>query len=73
MPYTRTIKLPLIELSRLLKGYANADEIGSAIGKTEKTARARLKTPTDITLGELIALSRRLHIPKDEIMGAIKW
>lgn len=72
MPYIKREKL-FGAVARLLKGYGTASEIGTALGRTDKTARARLDKPEDLTLGELRMLSMRLHIPKEEILGAIKW
>ena len=61
-------------VARLLKGYASVTEIAAAMGKkSPKTARSRLVNPQDLTLGELRTLSMRLHIPKEEIVNAIKW
>ncbi len=73
MPYVKKREALFAAVGRLLKGYATAAEIGTALGRTDKTARARLGKPEDLTLGELRTLSMRLHIPKDEIMEAIKW
>lgn len=72
MPYIKKEKL-FDAVARTLKGYANASEIGAALGKSYQTARARLDKPEDLTLGELRMLSMRLHIPKEEIMNVIKW
>lgn len=73
MPYVKKRETLFASVARLLKGYGNATEIGTALGKTDKTARARLGKPEDLTLGELRMLSMRLHIPKEEIVNAIKW
>ena len=72
MPYIKKDKL-FDAVTRTLKGYGNASEIGVAIGKSYQTARARLNKPEELTLGELRLLSLRLHIPKEEILSAIKW
>lgn len=73
MPYVKKREALFAAVGRLLKGYASTAEIGTALGKTDKTARARLGKPEDLTLGELRLLSLRLHIPKEEILSAIKW
>ena len=72
MPHIKREKL-FDAVTRTLKGYGNASEIGTAIGKSYQTARARLNNPQDLTLGELRLLSLRLHIPKEDLMNAIKW
>lgn len=72
MPYIKKEKL-FDAVARTLKGYGNASEIGTAIGKSYQTARARLNKPEELTLGELRLLSLRLHIPKEDLMNAIRW
>lgn len=72
MPHIKREKL-FDAVTRLLKGYAKASEIGEALGKSYQTAKERLDNPQDLTLGELRTLSMRLHIPKEEIMNVIKW
>lgn len=73
MPRVLNRPKPFEAVARLLKGYAKASEIGTALGKSYQTARMRLDKPEDLTLGELRLLSLRLHIPKEELISAIKW
>lgn len=73
MPRTLNREPLFMPVARTLKGYGNASEIGTAIGKSYQTARARLNKPEELTLGELRLLSLRLHIPKEELISAIKW
>lgn len=72
MPYVKREAL-FAPVARLLRGYSSTANIAAAIGKTHKTALSRLESPENLTLGELRMLSMRLHIPKEEIVNAIKW
>lgn len=66
-------KPPFERLSRLIKGYSSAREIADKLGVCYETARTRLKHPETLTLKELREISIKLHIPKEELMEAIKW
>lgn len=72
MPYLHKDK-PFESMTRLLRGWTSADELGAAIGKSSATARQRIKNPGDLTLNELAAICKRLHIPKEELMGAVRF
>lgn len=65
-------KKPFESVARLLKGYGNASDIGTAIGKSYQTGRARLNRPEELTLGELRLICYRMHIPWEEILGNMK-
>lgn len=73
MPRVKTAEPLFAAVARVLKGYANMTEIAAAMERSVPTASARIKRPEDLTLGELRQLSHRLHIPKEELIGAVKW
>lgn len=74
MPYLKQRPAPFAEMRRLLLGYElDGTALGPIIGRTSKTARARLKNPGDLTLSELADICKRAHIPADEIRAAIKF
>lgn len=73
MPYVKPREIPFIRISRLLRGYGSAPELAAQARMSAPTMRRRLDNPASLTLGELRDLSLRLHIPKDEVMEAIKW
>ena len=71
MPY---IKKPAPDkLTTLLRGHCSIADVARALDVTWLTASKKVKDPNRFTLWELRQISRNLHIPKDEIMGAIKW
>ena len=53
-------------------GYSMGD-LGTIIGKSENTARARIKAPGELTLSEYVALCRKLHIPIADARDAIRY
>lgn len=80
MPKTNLCKYidPHAQLGRLLAGAAavqgaDAERIGRAMGKCGKTARARIRHPSDLTVSELVAVAKDLRIPIDELRAAIRY
>lgn len=74
MPNPRARSEPFSEMIRLLKGYdMTGVRLASVIGKSEFTARQRIKFPGDLTLSELAAICKTGHIPAEELRGAIKF
>ena len=69
MPY---LKKEVDPLRRVLRGY-DLDGAGLArvLGKAPGTGRARMEDPGSITVAELRTISRRAHIPIDELRAAI--
>ena len=72
MPHIRK-ETQFESVARLLKGYASAPQLADKLGCSANKVRSRLDHPEDLTLGELRTLSMRMHIPKEEILSAIKW
>ena len=71
MPYLKR-ESPHEKSRRLLKGYEiNAVKLAAMIDVSEPTARKRLKNPGLLTGENWLAISRRAHIPVDEIREVI--
>lgn len=67
-----------LPLSRLVNGAVataklSNDDVGAAIGKSRETARTRLMHPEEMSLKELVALSKKADIPIDELRSAIRY
>lgn len=80
MPRTNLCKRedPHAQISRLLIGAIGltpnpAASAAAILSISENTARSRLRHPGDLTVSELIRLSRGLHIPIDELRAAIRY
>ena len=72
MPRVRTPEIPFVKMKRLLLGYGlNAPALAAVLDCSAQTARRRLETPGTLTLAELEAVSRKAHVPMDEIRAAI--
>lgn len=61
-----------------LNGYINAsdltqEDVGRIIGTGRDTARAKLRRPDDLTVGQLKALGKRLGVPIDELRAALQY
>lgn len=73
MPYIKPRDPPFAALGRLLKGYdLNAPKLAGILDCSTPTARRRLKEPELLTLGDLVRISQRGHIPMEEIREAIR-
>lgn len=58
-------------MKRLLLGYGlNGPALAEVLGCTPNTARRRLESPGTLTLAELELVSRKAHVPMDEIRAA---
>ena len=69
---------PHAKLGQLLAGTAylrrmSTEDIAAAIGRSENTARSRMKNPGDLTVDELVRLGRKMAIPIDELRDAIRY
>lgn len=80
MPRTKlqTRQPPHAQLGQLIAGTAymrrmSTADLAAAIGRSENTARTRLKNPGDLTVSELTRLGRKLGIPIDELRAAIQY
>lgn len=79
MPATKFQKKPRhFELRVLISGTVKTNETPRAalarmMGCSEPTVTRRFKDPGTLTLDELIALGRGLHIPIDELRAAIRY
>jgi len=80
MPRTKlqTRQPPHAQLGQLIAGAAfmrrmSTADLAAAIGRSENTARTRLKNPGDLTVSELTRLGRTLGIPIDELRAAIRY
>ena len=51
----------------------NAEAMAAAIGRSENTARSRIRHPGDLTVSELTRLGKALNIPIDELRAAIRY
>lgn len=71
MPYIRT-ESPHEKSKRLLKGYdITASRLSSILVCSEPTARKKLKNPGLLTGDDWLSISRRGHIPIEEIREVI--
>ncbi len=74
MPYLKPQKQPFDKLHRLLLGYGlNGENLSAALSCSATTARKRISEPGTISLKELSQISRKYHIPIDEIRESISW
>lgn len=79
MPTTKLQRKPKhYELSRLIRGTVNTDktpraELARMMGCSEPTVSRRLGNLGSLTLDELIALGRGLHIPIEDLRAAIHY
>lgn len=72
MPYIRPRDPPFVKVKRLLLGYGlDATRLADVLDCSYNTAAARLRDPQSLTLRELGTISRRGHVPIDEIREAI--
>ena len=72
MPYIKPITKPFIKMRRLLLGYElTPTKLSAILGVCRNTASARLDNPGKLTLEDLYAISRKAHIPIEEIREAI--
>lgn len=72
MPYVKPRDPPFVRMQRLLKGYGlNGPRLAEVLEVSPPTARARLEAPETLTLRDLDRISRRAHIPLEEIKEAI--
>lgn len=73
MPYIKPKEPPFVRMQRLLRGYGyNAESLAPVLGVTPPTARKRLNNPQLLTLQDLAMISRRAHIPWDDIREAVR-
>ena len=80
MPRTKlqTRQPPHAQLGQLIAGAAfmrrmSIADLAAAIGRSENTARTRLKNPGDLTVSELTRLGLTLGIPIEELRAAIRY
>lgn len=73
MPRVKLYEVPFERLARLIRGYASTKELAEKLKVSYGTANSRIHKPETLTVGELRDISRRLHIPKEEILEALTW
>lgn len=72
MPYIKPKEAPFAKMGRLLRGYGlSGQRLAEVLECSAPTARARLAEPETLTLRDLDRISRRAHIPMEEIREAI--
>ncbi|MBO7668346.1 MAG: hypothetical protein J6T26_07780 [Firmicutes bacterium] len=72
MPYIKTQAAPWAAMTRLLRGYGvTPTGLSVMLDVSRPTATKRLMQPGTLTLDELHTISRRAHIPMEEIRGAV--
>lgn len=72
MPYIKTPAKPSERVTRLLKGYGlNGNKLSEILGCAPATALSKLADPQRFTLGDLMAVNKKAHIPVEEIREAI--
>ena len=73
MPYIKPLTpQPWARMHRLLVGYGmTGPKLAAILGVSRPTAKARIDTPGKLTLEELDLISRRGHIPLDELRDCI--
>lgn len=71
MPYIKE-NLPFDKMHRLLKGYElDGPKLAAILGVSAPTAKLRLDEPGKLTLADLDKISRRGHIPMEELRECI--
>lgn len=72
MPYTKPLTpQPWARMHRLLVGYGmTGPKLAEILGISRPTARGRLDEPGRLTLEDLDRISRRGHIPWNELLDA---
>ncbi len=80
MPRTNLCKreAPHAHLGRLLAGAVviqkkSTEDVARMIGRSENTARSRMRHPEDLTVAEMVNLAKGLNIPIDELRLAIRY
>ena len=74
MPYLKQQPKPFEKLHRLLAGYGlNGENLSRTLSCSPTTARKRISEPGTLNLTELSMISRRHHLPIDEIRECISW
>lgn len=73
MPHIKPLtQQPFARMTRLLKGYGlTGPKLAEILGVSRPTARSRLDEPGKLTLADLDLISRRAHIPLDELRECI--
>ena len=73
MPYIKPREVPFVNVQRLIRGYGHhGGTLADILGVSPPTARKRLENPELLTLADLAKISRRAHIPWDDIKEAMK-
>ena len=63
------------DIGRIIKGYANAPQIGKSdiCEISESAARRRLAAPAELTLQELIQICVAFDIPREDVVAKLQW
>lgn len=73
MPYVKPLEPKFVKMQRLILGRGlNSTSLGQILECSRPTAQKRIKKPEDLTLRDLAKLSRRGHIPWEEILEAVR-
>lgn len=71
MPYIKQDP-PWARMGRLLRGYGlNAARLAAVLGCSTPTALTRIREPERLTLGDIVKINERAHIPMEELRAAI--
>lgn len=74
MPYIKPRDVDFVKVQRTIKGYSIlAPQLAQALDCSEPTARKKLNNPELFTLADIKKISRRLHIPLEELRAGIGW
>lgn len=79
MPRTKLTSPPrYAPLRMLLRGYAHeegrsSEELGHIMNASRQTVHRRMAEPGSMTLDELLALGRGLHIPIEDLRAVIRY
>ena len=73
MPYKTSPSKPFQSMERLLNSYKiNAPALAGILGVSVPTARYRLTNPENFKFKDVALISKRAHIPMEELREAIK-
>ena len=69
----KNLKLGVLINGSIQMADKSTDDIANILDCCPNTARARLRDPGSMTVDDLRALGRALHIPIDELRDAIQY
>jgi len=73
MPYKKSPAKPFQSMERLLNSYKiNAPALARILGVSAPTARYKLNNPEEFKFKDMALISKKAHIPMEQLREAIK-